>query len=1234
ARVPQAGSGHPVAASASTPAPPTKDVRVTAATPPGAPLTASGPAAGATPAAPSAETPEPSRRDLPDRAVHPPMPAFQAAVIIEKCARALAHAHARGIIHRDLKPGNILMRAADDPVVLDFGLARQVALDEAAADGDAGPEGRLTVMGQVLGTPAYMAPEQARGEIDLIDELSDTYSLAAILYEMLTGREVLSPSRTIGEALHKIQSEEPVPPSRFVKRVPGDLETITLKALQKERSQRYANAEAFAEDLRRLREGEPILARPQGLLYRTYKFVEKHRLQLSVAGLVTVFFLILLGSVIWRGIQKERADRDTIEQQLVDLQKERAAREKKDRELDNLLGNLLVNEFKDDFTKPDDFSSEDSKYRLCPPVLPREGAGGASNGVGNGGEGPNGATGPVRPVVAGRFAGYWRILRGRLNGRAGVKHSAAEADEGLLYLNRPLVGDVTIKYEISATPVSGETVPEIAFVLDSQPSRNVDGGYFVSVKPNDSRVRRLGAEVHGGPGYADLVAGRRYAVRVEKVDDRLLVFIKPAESGEAVAETKVVDFRDPDPISGEDLNRFGWYIWRSEVQIFNFTVSRPVPARPRPIHFAHKLFNRGEYAMARAEYTEVSRIGFGTRGVEDANAELKWILDDGVEADYRIALCYERLADHEANKARAEHLLGDAEAGYKSFLYEHRAAPGQPEPYPKLHALALAHLAMCYIKRGWQPQADDIVKQLAEFSQGKPATTSSRAPVAGEDVNAGDAGWSVLAEFELSEAARPPEFAPGDGVPVPAAEMLKRQHRVAGFFVRAAEFAEHIREPKLSEETAKSILQAIRMSDRLSHSDPFYVETVGRVYAALGRCAFRAPDMFLAQLSFHEDDLKPTLFDALVELARARQAAAGQLEAHRVIRLCDREDVEPTEKIAALKACFDLPGADLGATVRLGELARDLQSFELAHQYFERALHENASDRRKRDIYRGLGCAMFDNGERVKDASQRVRGIADLLAAADFNGDPDVLDDEAIRLEGFLFQHPAEAADLEAYLKNTCPPAVAARRWGLFCLCGGRRAEALVALKASCGAEADNALGVYLLAVAQSQVDQPAAAAALLEGARSRWPSSAVLESLAALDLAMEDYPAALKVCQQANDLRPFNETAAARGAYALARLGRWPDAVPQALLARDLDSHNRPALVVAMGAAAKRGDRAAAEGFERQLGELPNLSQLNLDSRIRQNTRIKLPREIGFANANLQSLNELFPAPPPGPTQ
>src|SRR5262245_11281144 len=177
----------------------------------------------------------------------------EAAELIETLARAMHYAHLRGVVHRDLKPGNVLLAGAERVAkITDFGLAKRI--DAEARD--------ISQSGAIMGTAAYMAPEQAAGKVRDTGPAADVYALGALLYECLTGRAPFEGPQH--EVLLSVLSDEPVPPARLGAKVPADLETICLKCLRKEPEQRYGSAEELADDLRRLQAGEPIRARPVG----------------------------------------------------------------------------------------------------------------------------------------------------------------------------------------------------------------------------------------------------------------------------------------------------------------------------------------------------------------------------------------------------------------------------------------------------------------------------------------------------------------------------------------------------------------------------------------------------------------------------------------------------------------------------------------------------------------------------------------------------------------------------------------------------------------------------------------------------------------------------------------------------------------------------------------------------------------------------------------------------------
>jgi serine/threonine-protein kinase len=205
----------------------------------------------------------------------------QKVIVLRDAARGVHEAHRVGIIHRDLKPSNIMVERTEDGAcrtfVMDFGLARDWNQD-------------VTETGSVLGTPAYMSPEQARGEVSRLDRRTDVYSLGATLYHITTGRPPFAGANAL-EILSAIASAD-APPMRSLRLdIPRDLEAITLKCLEKERARRYDSAKALADDLERFLAGEPVRARPAGLLYRMHRRFMRHK-ALAVTG--TVAFLLVL----------------------------------------------------------------------------------------------------------------------------------------------------------------------------------------------------------------------------------------------------------------------------------------------------------------------------------------------------------------------------------------------------------------------------------------------------------------------------------------------------------------------------------------------------------------------------------------------------------------------------------------------------------------------------------------------------------------------------------------------------------------------------------------------------------------------------------------------------------------------------------------------------------------------------------------------------------------------------
>jgi eukaryotic-like serine/threonine-protein kinase len=227
-----------------------------------------------------------------------PVPVRTAALLLTALANAVHHAHSRGVLHRDLKPANILLEETGEdadgsprtpiPKITDFGLAKLLE----------GTEHGLTRSGAIVGTPNYMAPEQACGRTREVTTAVDIYALGVLLYEILTGRPPFEGTTPL-ETLRKVESEEPVSPGRLRPRLPHDLETICLKCLQKEPHRRYPSAAALAEDLRRFLDGEPVLARPVALWERSLRWAQRRPAAAALVAVSVVAVLSLCAGGLW-----------------------------------------------------------------------------------------------------------------------------------------------------------------------------------------------------------------------------------------------------------------------------------------------------------------------------------------------------------------------------------------------------------------------------------------------------------------------------------------------------------------------------------------------------------------------------------------------------------------------------------------------------------------------------------------------------------------------------------------------------------------------------------------------------------------------------------------------------------------------------------------------------------------------------------------------------------------------
>lgn len=209
----------------------------------------------------------------------------ETVAILAQVAEGVSYAHRRGIVHRDLKPANVLLGPAGRAYVTDFGLARDLTR-----------ESGLTATGDILGTPCYMAPEQANGEVARVGAATDVYAMGAILYEMLAGVAPFS-GGTSAQVIARVLTQEAIPPHSLTPGIPRDLETVCLKAMSKEPEGRYATVDAFREDLARFQAGESVTARRPGLLERAARGTKRHRM--AVLALAAIALVVAVVGPVW-----------------------------------------------------------------------------------------------------------------------------------------------------------------------------------------------------------------------------------------------------------------------------------------------------------------------------------------------------------------------------------------------------------------------------------------------------------------------------------------------------------------------------------------------------------------------------------------------------------------------------------------------------------------------------------------------------------------------------------------------------------------------------------------------------------------------------------------------------------------------------------------------------------------------------------------------------------------------
>ncbi|HWM29084.1 MAG TPA: protein kinase [Woeseiaceae bacterium] len=230
-----------------------------------------------------------------------------------KICQAVRHAHQRGVMHRDLKPSNVLVDTEGEPHILDFGLAKLSALSDMTT----------SVSAQIVGTPAYMSPEQAAGDPAGIDTRTDIYSLGVVLYEMLTGRMPYDTTLGMAKLLDRIANVEPDPPNQVDRKISGELSAIVMKALEKNKERRYQSLDTFQSDVEKFLKGEPISVKPATAMYLLSKTLWRHRVTVGSGGalLLIALFVALVVNYYSGKIESKTAE---YEQKKLEIAAERA----------------------------------------------------------------------------------------------------------------------------------------------------------------------------------------------------------------------------------------------------------------------------------------------------------------------------------------------------------------------------------------------------------------------------------------------------------------------------------------------------------------------------------------------------------------------------------------------------------------------------------------------------------------------------------------------------------------------------------------------------------------------------------------------------------------------------------------------------------------------------------------------------------------------------------------------
>jgi hypothetical protein len=581
--------------------------------------------------------------------------------IMVQVARAVQHAHERGVIHRDLKPANVLLTKDGTPKITDFGLAKQL-------EGDAA----RTASGAVMGTPAYMAPEQAAGRTHDIGPRSDVYSLGAVLYELLAGRPPFVGPSVLG-ILEQVRSADPLPPSRL-RKVPRDLETICLKCLAKEPARRYASARELADDLERFAAGESVWARREGPVGRLWRGVRR-RPRAVLAGLgMAIVLAVAAGAVAYfRDSSQVAQQAASLRQKVID------AREKTD---DSEQGVAEVDRLIDELARLSPDAAADERRLLAERI--EKVIAGRINGRLEGEEvaevrasierlavlSEDGAR-RLRDALKRRLSDWIEVFRvegpefaeceavfgpegGAVNdGAVEVRPAAGAPLLDLVLTRRPSPGHAQLRAVFAAA--DWEAAPSVGVALNASPSRAGYAFVLSAGRGPQGEALTLGAVCRGaGPLWLEILRDgrlmRRQQVNAADLAGRPLT-LRAERRGDALAcqvngRAPVLRFRDPFAL-GAGTGNFG-VVARTGARLTKLVADRMSQAAdPRPLERGDELFDQPDYVGAEDFYRK--------QALAAGAGETAW------EARYKVGLCLARQRRHEeATRLLKEIALGES----------------------------------------------------------------------------------------------------------------------------------------------------------------------------------------------------------------------------------------------------------------------------------------------------------------------------------------------------------------------------------------------------------------------------------------------------------------------------------------------------------------------------------------------------------------------------------------------